>query len=87
MTAPGNEVIVLLLTLGVFLSSAYAIGRIHQWKKCGRERDEAYRNGYEKASRAIIGVLADRRPDPVAKPRTRQVASQRKPHHREEIDA
>jgi hypothetical protein len=60
MAAPGNDLILILLTLSVFLSSAYAIGRIHQWERCGLERDEAYQLGYDKASRAIIGMMTGR---------------------------
>ena len=60
MTVPGNDLLLILLTLSVFLSSAYAVGRIHQWQKCGIERDEAYQVGYEKASRAIVGMMAGR---------------------------
>jgi hypothetical protein len=60
MTAPGNDLLFLVLTLSVLLSSAYAVGRIHQWHKYGLERDEAYRTGYDKASRTIIGMMTGR---------------------------
>jgi hypothetical protein len=62
MTAPGNDLIILVLTLAVLLSSAYAVGRIHQWHKYGLERDEAYQIGYDKASRTIIGMMTGRHP-------------------------
>lgn len=62
MTAPGNEFLFLVLTLSVLLSSAYAVGRIHQWHKYGLERDEAYRIGYDKASRTIIAMMTGRHP-------------------------
>ncbi|GAA1628866.1 hypothetical protein [Actinoplanes couchii] len=61
MTAPGNGVLYLLLTLAIVVSSGYAVGRIHQWHRHGRDRDEAYRTGYDQASRAIIGMMAERR--------------------------
>lgn len=64
MIAPGNDILLILLTLSVFLSSAYAVGRIHQWQKCGIERDEAYQVGYDKASRAIVGMMNGRHPGP-----------------------
>lgn len=60
MTAPGNDLLLILLTVSVFLSSAYAVGRIHQWQKCGIERDEAYQVGYDKASRAILAMMTGR---------------------------
>jgi len=90
VTAPGNSLILTLLTLGVFLSGAYAIGRIHQWRKYGIERDEAYRTGYEKASRAIVGMMTARHSDPPRehgltriqiRPRGRRGAPHM-PHHR-----
>ncbi|MCY1141760.1 hypothetical protein OWR29_27500 [Actinoplanes sp. Pm04-4] len=60
MIAPGNDVLIFLIALGVLMSSAYAFGRIHQWRRRGRERDEAYRIGYDNASRSIIGMMTAR---------------------------
>ena len=60
MIAPGNEMVILTLALAFLLSSAYAFGRIHQWHKRGLERDEAYRTGYDNASRSIISMMTDR---------------------------
>ena len=57
MIAPGNEILIFLIALGILLSSAYSFGRIHQWRRRGLERDEAYRNGYDNASRSIIGMM------------------------------
>jgi hypothetical protein len=61
MTAPGNDLLIVILTLSVILSGAYAIGRIHQWHRHGQERDEAYHAGYDKASRSIIGMMGEPR--------------------------
>jgi hypothetical protein len=61
MTAPGNDLLIVVLTLSVILSGAYAIGRIHQWQRHGLERDEAYHAGYDKASRSIMGMIGDPR--------------------------
>jgi hypothetical protein len=58
MTAPGNDFLFLVLTLSILLSSAYAVGRIHQWHKHGVERDEAYRLGYDKASLSILNAMS-----------------------------
>jgi len=57
MTAPGNNPLFLALTLSILMSSAYALGRIHQWRKHGRERDEAYRRGYDRASLSILRIM------------------------------
>jgi hypothetical protein len=70
MTAPGNDLLFLVLTLSILLSSAYAVGRIHQWHKYSLERDEAYRIGYDKASLSIIRLMADQTPLGVAESAT-----------------
>ncbi|HWS38468.1 MAG TPA: hypothetical protein VN408_37740 [Actinoplanes sp.] len=61
MTAPGNGILYFILTLGIVVTSGYAIGRIHQWHRHGLDRDEAYRNGYDKACRSIIDMMAARK--------------------------
>ncbi|SDT62537.1 hypothetical protein [Actinoplanes derwentensis] len=72
MTAPGNGILYFILTLCIVVSSGYAVGRIHQWHRHGLERDEAYRTGYDQASRSIIGMMAERRatsvPAPIVNP-------------------
>jgi hypothetical protein len=73
MTVPGNDLLLVLLTLSVFLSSAYAVGRIHQWERCSLERDEAYQVGYDKASRAIVGMMTARHLGSRREPRTAEL--------------
>jgi hypothetical protein len=60
MIAPGNDPLVLALTLSIVMSAAYALGRIHQWRKHGLERDEAYRRGYDRASLSILSIMTGR---------------------------
>jgi hypothetical protein len=60
MTAPGNNPLFLALTLSFLMSGAYALGRIHQWRKHGLERDEAYRRGYDRASLSILSIMTRR---------------------------
>jgi hypothetical protein len=62
MTAPGNDPLFFALALSLFMSSAYALGRIHQWHKHGLERDDAYRRGYDLASLSILTTLTRQRP-------------------------
>jgi len=62
MTAPGNDPLFLALTLSLLMSSAYALGRIHQWHRHGLERDEAYRRGYDKASLSILSMMTGQAP-------------------------
>jgi hypothetical protein len=61
MIAPGNSAITIILALSIVLSSAYAIGRVHQRYRNGGARDTAYRNGYDKASHSILDVVATAR--------------------------
>jgi hypothetical protein len=58
MTAPGSNLFFLALTFSIFISGAYALGRIHQWHKNGLDRDEEYRRGYDKASLSILNTMA-----------------------------
>ena len=56
MIAPGNNFIQILLALAFVIASGYAAGRIHQWYKHGLERDDAFRNGYNEASRSMFDM-------------------------------
>ncbi len=58
MSAPGNSVILLVL-LGLFLGCAgYALGRLHERRMSGEEREEAYRDGYDHAARSVFSLAA-----------------------------
>ena len=58
MTAPGNTVLIILL-LAVFLAcTGYAAGRLHQRRQTGHDREEAYRDGYETATRSVFSLAA-----------------------------
>jgi hypothetical protein len=50
--------------LAIFLvTAAYAVGRLHQWYRQALERDEAWRDGYERAANSLFSkaVRATRR--------------------------
>ncbi|MFG1608626.1 hypothetical protein [Actinoplanes sp. NPDC049265] len=61
MVAPGNGIIIAIITLGIMVSATYALGRIHQWYRHGETRDAAYRQGYDEASRSLFGMVRDGR--------------------------
>jgi hypothetical protein len=43
----------------VFVASVgYAGGRLHQWYRTGLDRDEAYREGYDTATRSTLSLAA-----------------------------
>jgi hypothetical protein len=57
MIAPGNSFIQIALALAFVIASGYASGRIHQWYKHGLERDDAFREGYNEASRSMFDMV------------------------------
>ena len=58
MTAPGNSSLLLTLLAAFIASTGYAGGRLHQWYRMGRDRDEAYRDGYDTATRSVFSLAA-----------------------------
>ena len=58
MTAPGDSILIFTL-LALFVGCcAYAAGRLHQRYETKREREEAYRDGYETASKRVFSLAA-----------------------------
>jgi hypothetical protein len=58
MTAPGNSAL-LITMLAVFLACCgYAAGRLHQRYQMERDREEAYRDGYDTATRSVFSLAA-----------------------------
>src|SRR3954468_25021747 len=58
MTAPGNSVLLLTILAAFLACTGYAAGRLHQWYRTGLDRDEAYRDGYDTATRSVFGLAA-----------------------------
>jgi hypothetical protein len=58
MTAPGNSTVLLTLLAAFIACTGYAGGRLHQWYRMGRDRDEAYRDGYDTATRSVFSLAA-----------------------------
>jgi hypothetical protein len=58
MTAPGNGILLTVLTIVFTSCTGYAAGRIHQWYRTSLERDQAYRDGYDTATRSLFSVAA-----------------------------
>jgi hypothetical protein len=67
MTAPGNSVVLFILLAAFLACSGYAAGRLHQWYRTGQDRDEAYRDGYDTATRSVFSmaarIIGPRRPE------------------------
>lgn len=76
MTAPGNDIIESLLGVLIVASCCYAAGRLHQWLRQGTERDDAFRQGYDSATRSLwsLTMRTLRRPAP-ATPEPNRVAT------------
>lgn len=45
--------------LTLLLLCSYTCGRLHQWHRQGRQRDRAYRGGYDQATRSVLTMAAD----------------------------
>ena len=58
MTAPGNDALLITLLAGCTACAGYAAGRLHQWYRTGVDRDEAYREGYDTATRSVFSLAA-----------------------------
>ena len=58
MTAPGNSTVLVALLAAFLACSGYAAGRLHQRLRMGRDRDEAYREGYDTATRSVFSLAA-----------------------------
>ena len=58
MTAPGNSAVLLTLLAVLVTCTGYAAGRLHQWYRTGVDRDEAYRDGYDTATRSTFSMAA-----------------------------
>jgi hypothetical protein len=68
MTAPGDIILLIVLAAAVMACAGYAAGRLHQRRQSGPDMREAYRTGYEAATRNVFSMAAraaGRRP-PVA---------------------
>lgn len=58
MAAPGNSTVLLTLLAAFVACTGYAGGRLHQWYRMGRDRDDAYRDGYDTATRSVFSMAA-----------------------------
>jgi hypothetical protein len=58
MTAPGNSALVIGLMAAFVACAAYAIGRLHQRRQMDSDREDAYREGYDNASRRTFSLAA-----------------------------
>ncbi|MFI7599222.1 hypothetical protein [Actinoplanes sp. NPDC049681] len=58
MTAPANDALLITLLASFTGCVGYAAGRLHQWYRTGLDRDEAYRDGYDTATRSVFSMAA-----------------------------
>jgi hypothetical protein len=58
MTTFHSHVIQTTLSIMVFVLCAYASGRAHQWYRHSLDRDQAFRDGYNQASRGLFHIAA-----------------------------
>ncbi|WP_305782505.1 hypothetical protein [Symbioplanes lichenis] len=58
MTAPGDDALLMTLLAAFLATSGYVAGRLHQWHRTAVDRDEAYRDGYDEATRSTFSLAA-----------------------------
>jgi hypothetical protein len=58
MTVPGNSTLLLTLLAAFVACTGYAAGRLHQRHRTDLERVEAYRDGYDTATRRVFSLAA-----------------------------
>ncbi|GAA4930103.1 hypothetical protein [Actinoplanes utahensis] len=58
MNAPGDTILLVILAAALMACSGYAAGRLHQRRESGPEREAAYREGYDAATRDVFGMAA-----------------------------
>ncbi len=54
MTFPSSTALQVMFAVAIVIFTAYVAGRVHQWYRHGFEREEAFREGYNQASRALF---------------------------------
>ncbi|MEU4624077.1 hypothetical protein AB0G04_29390 [Actinoplanes sp. NPDC023801] len=58
MTAPGDIVLLIVLAAVLTACAGYAAGRLHQRRQSGPDMREAYKSGYEAATRNVFSMAA-----------------------------
>ncbi|GIE36422.1 hypothetical protein Ait01nite_094670 [Actinoplanes italicus] len=58
MTAPGDIVLIIVLAAVLMACAGYAAGRLHQRRQSGPDLREAYKTGYEAATRNVFSMAA-----------------------------
>lgn len=57
MTATQSAVLQIIIAVMIAILCAYSGGRVHQWYRQVQERDTAYREGYDQASRTLLPLF------------------------------
>lgn len=66
MTTPGDIALLIVLAAALMACAGYAAGRFHQRRQSGPDLRDAYKTGYEAATRSVFSMAAraaGRKPD------------------------
>ena len=58
MSTPGDTLLLVILAAALMACSGYAAGRLHRRRHGGTERETAYREGYDAATRDVFSMAA-----------------------------
>ncbi|GIE77816.1 hypothetical protein Aph02nite_37660 [Actinoplanes philippinensis] len=81
MTTPGDIALLIVLAAALMACAGYAAGRLHQRRQSGPDLRNAYKTGYDAATRSVFSMAAraaGKKPD---EPETPEVPGQREGRH------
>jgi hypothetical protein len=58
MTTPGDIALLIVLAAAVMACAGYAAGRLHQRRQAGPDLRDAYKTGYDAATRSVFSMAA-----------------------------
>jgi hypothetical protein len=56
VTSPDSQIFTIIFGITLLASIMYASGRVHQWYRQGLDRDDAFRDGYDRATRSLFAL-------------------------------
>ncbi|MEU4157484.1 hypothetical protein [Actinoplanes sp. NPDC026670] len=84
MTTPGDIALLIVLAAALMACAGYAAGRFHQRRQSGPDLRDAYKTGYDAATRSVFSMAAraaGKKPDEPDEPDGPEVPGQREGRH------
>lgn len=84
MTTPGDIALLIVLAAALMACAGYAAGRLHQRRQSGPDLRDAYKTGYDAATRSVFSMAAraaGKKPEPEEAADGPDVPGQREGRH------